>query len=86
MVHGQAFHPVPESSNWPGAYHSAGVLVWMAVVFLGADAVVEAVPARVAAPGPSSGPVTRPLVEVRRAREASDANASRVAPGRRPAR
>jgi arabinofuranan 3-O-arabinosyltransferase len=42
VVHGQAFHPVPESSNWPGTYASAGVLVWMAVVFLAADAVVEA--------------------------------------------
>jgi hypothetical protein len=42
VVHGQAFHPVAESSNWPGAYRSAGVLVWMAVVFLGADAAVDA--------------------------------------------
>jgi hypothetical protein len=42
VVSGQALHPVPESSDWPGAYQSAAVLVWMAVVFLGADAVVEA--------------------------------------------
>jgi arabinofuranan 3-O-arabinosyltransferase len=42
VVHGQAFSPVAESSNWPAAYRSAGVLVWMAVVFLGADAVVDA--------------------------------------------
>jgi hypothetical protein len=39
---GQAMHPVPESSNWPNSYESAAVLVWMAAVFLGADAVVEA--------------------------------------------
>jgi hypothetical protein len=41
VVHGQAQHAVAESSDWASAYESAGVLVWMAVVFLGADAVVE---------------------------------------------
>ncbi len=41
VVHGQAVHRLPESSDWASAYESAGVLVWMAVVFLGADAVVE---------------------------------------------
>jgi hypothetical protein len=41
VVHGQAVHKLPESSDWASAYESAGVLVWMAVVFLGADAVVE---------------------------------------------
>ena len=41
VVHGQAVHALPESSDWASAYESAGVLVWMAVVFLGADAVVE---------------------------------------------
>ncbi len=40
VVHGQAVHPLPESSNWPDAYGSAGVLAWAAVVLLGADAVV----------------------------------------------
>ncbi len=43
VVHGQAQHALPESSDWASAYESAGVLVWMAVVFLGADAVVETV-------------------------------------------
>ncbi len=42
VVANQTFHPLPESSDWPGAYTSAAVLVLMAVVFLGADAVVEA--------------------------------------------
>jgi hypothetical protein len=42
VVANQAFHPLPESSDWPGAYNSAAVLVLMAVVFLGADAVIEA--------------------------------------------
>jgi hypothetical protein len=41
VVHGQAFHPVAESSNWPSAFESAATLVWIAVVFLGADAVIE---------------------------------------------
>ncbi len=41
VVRGQALHPLPESSNWPAAFASAGLLVWMAVVFLGADAVAE---------------------------------------------
>jgi hypothetical protein len=41
VVAGQALHPVAESSDWPAAYQRAGVLVWVAVVFLGADAVVE---------------------------------------------
>jgi hypothetical protein len=41
VVAGQVLHPVPESSDWASAYDRAGVLVWMAVVFLGADAVVE---------------------------------------------
>jgi hypothetical protein len=42
VVHGQAQHPIPESSDWPSAYENAGLLVWMAVVFLGADAVADA--------------------------------------------
>ena len=42
VVKGQAQHPIPESSNWPSAYDNAGVMVEMAVVFLGADAMVEA--------------------------------------------
>jgi len=42
VVKGQAQHPVPESSNWASAYDNAGVMVEMAVVFLGADAMVEA--------------------------------------------
>ncbi|MGA2037556.1 MAG: hypothetical protein ABSH04_08250, partial [Acidimicrobiales bacterium] len=41
VVVGQALHAVPESSNWPPAYDSAGLLVWMAVVALGADAVAS---------------------------------------------
>jgi len=41
VVAGQALHPQPESSNWPAYYHSAAGLVWIAVVFLGADALVE---------------------------------------------
>ena len=40
VVAGQATHPIPESSNWPPAYNGAALLVWMAVVTLGADAVV----------------------------------------------
>ncbi len=40
-MHGQALHHYPESSDWPGNFESAGVLVWMAVVLLAADAVVE---------------------------------------------
>ncbi len=42
VVGGQALHPQAESSDWPAAYHGAAVLVWIAVVFLGADTVVEA--------------------------------------------
>ncbi len=42
VVANQAFHPLPESSNWPMAHQSSAVLVLMAVVFLGADAVIEA--------------------------------------------
>jgi hypothetical protein len=42
VVYNQSVHPLPESSDWPGAYASAGVLVLMAVMFLGADAVIEA--------------------------------------------
>jgi arabinofuranan 3-O-arabinosyltransferase len=38
---GQAMHPILESSNWPSIYEDAGTLAWMAVAFLGADAVVE---------------------------------------------
>ncbi len=38
---GQALHPILESSNWPSTYEDAGTLAWMAVAFLGADAVVE---------------------------------------------
>jgi len=41
IVANQALHPIPESSNWASAYDSQAVLVWMAVVFLGADAVVD---------------------------------------------
>jgi hypothetical protein len=41
VVVGQALHAIPESSNWPTAYDTAGLLVWMAVVALGADAVVS---------------------------------------------
>ncbi|HUC38209.1 MAG TPA: alpha-(1-_3)-arabinofuranosyltransferase family protein [Acidimicrobiales bacterium] len=41
IVAGQALHFVPESSNWPSAYESASLLVWMAVVALGADAVAD---------------------------------------------
>ncbi len=41
VVAGQLLHPVAESSDWPAAYASAGVLAWMAVAFLGADAVAE---------------------------------------------
>ncbi|MGH9108618.1 MAG: hypothetical protein ACRDY3_03975, partial [Acidimicrobiales bacterium] len=46
VVAGQALHPVPEGSDWPSVYQSAAVLAWMAVVFLGADAVVERARAR----------------------------------------
>ncbi|MGH9089029.1 MAG: hypothetical protein ACRDYZ_13130, partial [Acidimicrobiales bacterium] len=41
VVAGQVLHPVAESANWPAAYRDAGELAWTAVVFLGADAVVE---------------------------------------------
>ncbi|HVX21640.1 MAG TPA: alpha-(1-_3)-arabinofuranosyltransferase family protein [Acidimicrobiales bacterium] len=41
VVADQALHPLPESSNWASAYDSQAVLVWMAVVFLGADAVID---------------------------------------------
>jgi hypothetical protein len=41
VVHGQVVHPLPESSDWPGAYRPAGTLVWIAVVLLGVDGVVE---------------------------------------------
>jgi len=41
VVAGQWLHPLSEGSNWPSAFPSASVLTWMAVVFLGADAVVE---------------------------------------------
>lgn len=40
VVWGQLYHFIPESSNWPTAYDSAGVLVWMAAVFLVVDVVV----------------------------------------------
>jgi len=53
VVKGQAQHPIPESSNWASAYDNAGVMVEMAVVFLGADAMVEA--ARAAARRPGTG-------------------------------
>jgi len=43
VVIGQALHAIPESSNWPSTYDWAGVLVWMAVVALGAHAVVSTV-------------------------------------------
>ena len=35
VVKGQAQHPIPESSNWAGAFDNAGVMVEMAVVFWG---------------------------------------------------
>ena len=41
VVVGQATHPLFESADWPAHFESAAVLAWMAVVFLGADAVVE---------------------------------------------
>ena len=41
VVAGQALHAIPESSNWPSAYETAALLIWMAVVALGADAVVS---------------------------------------------
>jgi len=40
VVTGQETRLIPESSNWPSAYESLALLVWMAVVALGADAVV----------------------------------------------
>jgi len=39
IVVGQAQHPLPENADWPGAYESAALCAWLAVVFLGADAV-----------------------------------------------
>lgn len=42
VIIGQALHPAPMNADWPDAYSSAGVMVWMAIIFLGADAVVEA--------------------------------------------
>ena len=48
VVLGQAMHPLAESSNWPTAYETAGVLTWMAAVFLGADAVVSVARTRAA--------------------------------------
>ena len=50
VVLGQAHHPVPESADWPSAYESAAVLVWMAVVFLGADGLMTPPRARAARP------------------------------------
>lgn len=41
IVAGQAVHAVPESSNWPSSYETASLLVWFAVVALGADVVAE---------------------------------------------
>ncbi|HXW35697.1 MAG TPA: discoidin domain-containing protein, partial [Acidimicrobiales bacterium] len=41
VVGGQAMHPVAMSSNWPSTYEAAGTLTWIAVVFLGVDAVTE---------------------------------------------
>jgi len=41
VVHGQLTHPVAEGPNWASAYETAALLVWMAVVFLGADAVAD---------------------------------------------
>jgi hypothetical protein len=41
VIIGQGLHPIAESAYWPDVYQSAAVMVWMAVVFLGADAVVE---------------------------------------------
>jgi hypothetical protein len=42
VVVAQVRTPVPESSNCPMSHPSAARLVWVAVVFLGADAVFEA--------------------------------------------
>jgi hypothetical protein len=58
VVVGQALHAVPESSNWPSAYDWAGVVVWMAVVALGADAVVSTARRR---RKPSNEEIARPL-------------------------
>ncbi len=40
VVSGQVTHALPESSNWPAAFRTAGWLTWFAVVSLGVDAVV----------------------------------------------
>jgi len=57
VIAGQAMHAAPESSNWPSAYETAGLLAWMAVVALGSDVVVSAVRRRAAAnrAGPEDG-------------------------------
>ena len=52
VVYGQATAPVPASSTWPDVYEGAALLAWMAVVFLGADALVELVRTRAGRPGP----------------------------------
>jgi hypothetical protein len=70
VVVGQALHAIPESSNWPSAYDWAGVLVWMAVVALGADAVVSTVGRR------RGNPSTRALADP------LDSGASQVEPRR----
>ncbi len=56
VVHGQATHPASPDGSWPATSESAAVLVWMAVVFLGVDALVGAARARAAARRPADPP------------------------------
>jgi hypothetical protein len=56
VVYGQATTPAPASSTWPAVYESAAVLAWMAVVFLGADALVESVRTVAGRRGDPAGP------------------------------
>jgi hypothetical protein len=51
----QAHHQVPADGAWPLSFNTASQLAWAGVVFLGADAVVDAVLRR--GPGKDAGAV-----------------------------
>ncbi len=54
----QAGTAVPPGGNWPVPFQTASRWAWAGVVFLAADAVVEAVLSRRRAPGDSADPVS----------------------------
>ncbi len=61
VVISQLVAPQPATGGWPSAHEAADALVWVGVLFLAADAVVELVTGRVRRPG---GPVPVPEAPV----------------------